>query len=310
MNIFVSNSLNETQHQQLLAAGPQDMFFLHEEFEQESPPHPDFLESQVCFGNVPPSWLTQNPKLEWLQLISVGFGEYLHLDWERLSPKIQMTNLAGFFTEPVAQSMLAGVLALYRGIDRLVILKETRNWVGDPVREELKTLDQATVLLYGFGSINRRFAELIAPFGCRVLTLNSGTTLGELDQHLTAADVVVSTVPDTPETHCVFNSERLERFRQGSLFVNFGRGSVVDENALIEGLKSKKIGGAVIDVTTEEPLPKEHDLWGCPNTLITQHSGGGMADEIESKIDLFGFNLTRFRNGEALEGLVDLEKGY
>jgi len=246
---------------------------LHEEFEEQSPPHPEFLQSQVCFGNVPPDWLTQNPKLEWLQLISVGFGEYLHLDWKQPSRKIQMTNLAGFFTEPVAQSMLAGVLALYRGIDHLVILKDRRNWVGDPVREELKTLDQATVLLYGFGSIHRRFAELIAPFGCRVLTFNSRTTLGELDRHLTAADVVVSAVPDTPETRGVFSGERLKRFKQGSLFVNFGRSSVVDENALIEGLKLKKLGGAVIDVTTEEPLPKEHGLWDCPNTLITQHSG-------------------------------------
>ena len=80
VNIFVSNSLNEAQRQRLLAVSPQDAFFLHEEFEKQSPPHPEFLESQACFGNVPPDWLTQNPKLEWLQLISVGFGEYVHLD--------------------------------------------------------------------------------------------------------------------------------------------------------------------------------------------------------------------------------------
>ena len=64
MNIFVSNSLNEAQRQRLLALGPHDLFFLHEEFEESIPPHPEFLESQVCFGNVPPDWLTQNANLE------------------------------------------------------------------------------------------------------------------------------------------------------------------------------------------------------------------------------------------------------
>ena len=110
MKIFVSNALNEAEKEYLLAEGLDDVFFLHNEFDDNDEPHEEFLESNICFGNVPPSWLAVNPNLEWIQLISVGFGEYLNLDWEKLSLQIRMTNLAGFFAEPVAQSMLAGLL--------------------------------------------------------------------------------------------------------------------------------------------------------------------------------------------------------
>ena len=231
MKIFVSNTLNETERKQLLAEGLDDVFFLHKEFDDRDQPHAEFLESNICFGNVPPCWLPMNPKLEWIQLTSVGFGEYLNLDWEKLSLKILMTNLTDFFTEPVVQSMLAGLLAIYRGIDRLTVLKESGRWVGDPLRENLQTLGKSTVLLFGYGSINQRFSKLIEPFGCQVVHLSSESTLDQLDQILPSADIVISTVPDTSKTRGIFDNRRLQRFKQGSVFMNFGRGSVVHENA-------------------------------------------------------------------------------
>ena len=310
MKIFVSNALNEAEKEQLLAEGLDDVFFLHNEFDDNDEPHEEFLESNICFGNVPPSWLAVNPNLEWIQLISVGFGEYLNLNWEKLSLQIRMTNLAGFFAEPVAQSMLAGLLAIYRGIEQLTLLKESVKWVGDPIRENLKTLGNSKVLLFGYGSINQRFSKLIEPFGCQVNHLDDQSTLDELDQILPSADVVISTVPETSRTRGIFDKTRLKRFKQEAVFMNFGRGSVVDEYALIEILMQKRIRGAVIDVTMDEPLPENHGLWKCPNTIITQHSGGGTADEVPRKIEWFGDNLKRFRNGEALQGIVDFGRGY
>ena len=310
MKIFVSNALNETEREQLLAEGLDDVFFLHNEFDEKDEPHEEFLESNICFGNVPPSWLAVNPNLEWIQLISVGFGEYLNLNWEKLSLQIRMTNLAGFFAEPVAQSMLAGLLAIYRGIDKLTLLKESVKWVGDPIREDLKTLGNSKVLLFGYGSINQRFSKLIEPFGCQVIPLDDLSTLDELDQILPSADIVISTVPDTSITRGIFDKTRLQRFKQEAVFMNFGRGSAVDEYALIEILMQKRIRGAVIDVTMDEPLPENHGLWKCPNTIITQHSAGGTADEVPRKIEWFSNNLKRFRNGETLHGIVDFERGY
>ncbi|HCP34767.1 MAG TPA: hypothetical protein DIT94_10295, partial [Deltaproteobacteria bacterium] len=95
MNIFVSISLNQKERDQLVSTGFEDRFFIHEEFSEEDPPHPDFLKSTICFGNVPAHWLAEHPKLEWIQLISVGFGEYLEIERSRLDPNFCMTNLKG-----------------------------------------------------------------------------------------------------------------------------------------------------------------------------------------------------------------------
>jgi phosphoglycerate dehydrogenase-like enzyme len=92
--------------------------------------------------------------------------------------------------------------------------------------------------------------------------------------------------------------------------VNFGRGSLVDESALADALDSGAIGGAVIDVTQDEPLSPDHRFWRCRNMLLTQHTGGGSSDEVDRKIDLFIANLERFRAGEAPLSLVDFKRGY
>ena len=117
-------------------------------------------------------------------------------------------------------------------------------------------------------------------------------------------------MPETDATIGLFNAARLGLLKAGALFVNFGRGSVVDEDALAAALNSRAIGGAVIDVTLREPLPGGHPFWTAPNTILTQHTGGGTADEIDRKIDVFAENLARYRDGEPLVGIVDIERGY
>ncbi|UVK46611.1 hypothetical protein BPNPMPFG_002297 [Mesorhizobium sp. AR07] len=91
---------------------------------------------------------------------------------------------------------------------------------------------------------------------------------------------------------------------------NFGRGSILDEGALADALEQGRLGGAVIDVTRDEPLPAGHRFWACPNIILTQHSGGGTTDELDRKIDVFLANLARFRAGTPLEGIVDFSRGY
>ena len=177
MNVFVCITLNAQERKKLLSLSTDFDFFVHKEFSEDTPPHPDFLNSSICFGNVPVHWLECHPKLEWIQLISVGFGEYLEIDRDRLSPKFFMTNLKGFFAEPVAQSMLAGLLSLFRGIDQFSVLKDQTKWVGDPIREQLKSLKNANVLLYGYGAINREFERLLVPFECSITVINSSNSL-------------------------------------------------------------------------------------------------------------------------------------
>ncbi len=310
MEIFVCFDLNEAQTARVREIAAGDVVHFHGEFAAQAALEPGFGACEVAFGNAPPGWLTQTDKLRWMQLESVGFGEYEQLDWQRLGRRVTLTNLPGFFAEPVAESALAGILGLYRGIDRLVRLRLDRSWVGDPLRTELRTLAGASVVLFGYGSINRRLAELLGPFGCRIERFDKDRTIQDLDAALPHADVVVSVVPETAATVAVFDEARLGLLNSAALFVNFGRGSVVDEDALVRALRDGRIGGAVIDVTLREPLADDHGLWTCPNTIVTQHTGGGTQDEIDRKIDVFADNLRRFRDGKPPAGIVDFERGY
>lgn len=310
MEIFISISMTEEQVTRLRDVAGSDLLHFFGEVAADAPVEPPFTRCEVAFGNLPASWLTGTAALRWMQLESVGFGEYAELNWNELGKRVTLTNLAGFFAEPVAESALAGILALYRGLDRLIDLQRNRVWQGDALRPEMRILKGATVVLFGYGSINRRLEELLGPFGCVILPFGSAWQTDALDKALSTADIVVSTVPETPTTRGIFSRERLAILSEDALFLNFGRGSVVDEEALADALTAHRLGGAVIDVTHSEPLPRDHVFWACPNTIVTQHSGGGTMDEIDRKIDVFAANLARFRKGERLSGTVDFSKGY
>lgn len=310
MEIFVCFDLTEAQAARLREICGADRLHLHGCFSDEAALELSFTDCEVVFGNPPPAWLPQSAALRWVQLESVGFGEYRSLDWPNLGRRVAMTNLAGFFAEPVAETALAGILALHRGLDGLVRLQSARAWVGDPLRAELRLLAWAKVVLFGFGAINRRLADLLSPFSCEIVSFARGWQANALDAALSTADIVVSAVPETDATLGVFDDTRLSRFKSSALFVNLGRGSVVDEDALASRLTGGLLGGAVIDVTLEEPLPETNPLWTCPNTILTQHSGGGTEDEIGRKIEVFADNLARYRAGAPLMGVVDFDKGY
>lgn len=267
-------------------------------------------DSAIVFGNPDAAVVAGNPNLRWLQLESVGFGEYAGLGWSRGGGPAVVTNLAGFFADPVAESALAGILSLYRGIDDLVRLQTERRWVGDPLRVGLCSLRGARVVMVGFGAINRRLAELLAPFDCAITPITRASTTSELDEALAVADIVVCTAPSTAATSNLFDAKRLKRMKRNAIFCNFGRGSLVDEAALADALESGSLAGAVIDVTRDEPLPASHRFWTARNLILTQHSGGGTMDELDRKIDVFLANLSRFRAGAPLEGVVDFSRGY
>lgn len=265
---------------------------------------------EIAFGNIPPEWLHETRSLRWLQLESVGFGEYLPVLGGEPGRRIRVTNLAGFFDEPVAESILAGILAQLRGIDAAARLKDRRVWEGDALRPKMSLLLGARVVVFGHGAIGRRVAALLAPFRCAISAFGSGWDASALDDALASADVVVAVAPHTPRTDGVFDRRRIDRLKEGALFVNFGRGSLVDEAALADALTSGRLGGAVLDVTVDEPLPHDHPFWQTPRLVLTQHSGGGTADEVDRKVERFVQNLVRYRNGDPLLGVVDPDKGY
>ena len=311
MHIMVCLPLNEAQKSRLRHIAGADQIHFRDIPRAGAPLHKAFCECEVVLGNVPADWLTSTSKLRWMQLESVGYGEYEHLDWTVLGRQITVTNLAGFFTEAVAETALAGILALYRGIYELAHLQKARDWQEDRVRSDLHLLEEARVLVAGHGSIGRRFAALLEPFSCSITRYDVPGCDGadicsveELEAALPSTDVLMIALPEAAQTRSLFNAERFDLLKPGSIVVNMGRGSVVDEQALVENLRSGHLGGAVIDVTVKEPLAVDHPLWECPNLILTQHSAGGTADELDRKITIFEEQLRCYRNGQDVDNVV------
>ncbi|MEV8317813.1 D-2-hydroxyacid dehydrogenase [Streptomyces sp. NPDC059900] len=271
-------------------------------------------DSHFALGNPSADWLENAPNLRWLQLASVGVDRYADLDWPVLGRRLAVTNLGGLFADPVAETCLAGILALYRGVDVLAGLRAAESWSKPDVRPGLRLLGGANVLILGRGSIALRLAELLVPFGCTVahFARRDGDirTPPELDAALSGFDIVVGLLPGTEETADLFDRRRIGQLRPGAVFVNAGRGTLADEDALVAALASGRLSGAVLDVTREEPLPAGHPLWSCPNVILTQHTAGGSRDETERIIDLFADNWRRLTGGEPLRNTVRWSRGY
>ena len=270
-----------------------------------------FLEAEVVFGNVPPDWLAKSRKLRWLQLYSAGVNPYQQLDWRRF-PEVTVTNLRKFFGQPVAETAVAGILAFYRKIDVLVRLQAKHTWIGAKLRPQMQLLYKKNALILGGGAIGLSLQTILTGFNCttQVISRSGKVTLDHLDELLPEADLLISCLPETTQTQGVVTKHRLSLMKKTAVFVNVGRGSAIDEPALMEALLAGRLGGAVLDVSAQEPLPEDHPLWTCPNVLLTQHTGGGFEAEDRDKVQVFIQNFRRYREGEPLLNVVDFNRGY
>ena len=129
--------------------------------------------------------------------------------------------------------------------------------------------------------------------------------LDELHHVLPHVDYFISVAPSTPDNQKMLNAEAFSRMKPSAFYINMGRGEVVDEDALIQALKEKKIAGAALDTFRQEPLPPEHPFWGMENVIITPHVGGMSDTYVQQAVEIFRQNLRRFLKGET-EGLINV----
>ncbi|MDR6571048.1 D-2-hydroxyacid dehydrogenase [Chitinophaga ginsengisegetis] len=313
MLIFVDAPLAE-RHKSTLAAGAAgDSFIFRDELPGESEQREALLKADILLGNPKPvEWLEKAVNLQWIQLYSTGFEYYRHIK----IPAI-VTNMQDYYSQPCAETAIAGILSLYRGAGEFATLKNKQQWVGHIIRPALQTLQNKQVIILGAGNIARRIEKILRGFDCtiRLYARRSPNavirTTTELEAALPAADIVIACLPGTEETKGLFTREMIAALKHNAIFCNVGRGNLLaDEQALTEALMHRRIGGAVLDVTQEEPLPAGHPLWSCPNTVLSQHSGGGSTSEYEGIVACFLENLAAFKNGIPLKNIVRFDKGY
>jgi phosphoglycerate dehydrogenase-like enzyme len=258
--------------------------------------------------------LARVPNLRWIHTISAGVDHLLFPEL-RESEAI-LTNASGVFNVPIAETVMAYILAVVKRLPEFWAHQRERRWEKLPLRE----LRGLTVGIVGLGDIGTEVARLCRAFGMHVLGLRRRPAPSDLADEvlppdrlqdlLARSDFVVIAVPLTAETRGMIGRAELAAMKPDAWLVNISRGAIVDEEALVEALKEGRIGGACLDVFAEEPLPPESPLWDMPNVIITPHNSWSSPHIEEREIALFLENLRRYVAGEPLLNVVDKQAGY
>ena len=250
------------------------------------------------------------PRLRWVQALAAGVA---HLTSAGLREAgIRLTNASGANATSIAEFVFARILGEFKRTRRLDTIQQQRRW--HPVFGQ--NLAGSTIGLVGFGPINQAVARRARAFELDVIVVRRSAAPsdladevlgpGGLHDMLGRCDIVVAAVPESPETHELFDSSAFAAMQDGSMFVNVGRGSLVDEPALVAALRSGKLRAAALDVTAVEPLPENSPLWDAPNIYISAHCSTEPTRFFESAHRVFADNLARYVAGEPLLNEIDL----
>lgn len=261
-------------------------------------------------------------RLRWAHSASAGVGGSLH-EAMRASDVI-LTNSAGIYAEPMADTVLAMILHFARGVDFAVRAQAERRWdkgpfddPGTPVRE----LSESVLGIVGLGGIGRAVARRGVALGMQVLATRRRGTEGPdgvevlsgaeaLHRILPRCDYLVIAVPQTDQTRAMIGAAELELLPEHAVVVNVARGGVLDEEALTDALRRKRLRGAGLDVFAREPLPRDSALWGLPNVLVLPHVSGASHRFWRRQTDLITENIRRYAAGGPLLNTVDKQAGY
>jgi phosphoglycerate dehydrogenase-like enzyme len=254
--------------------------------------------------------LERAPRLRFIQSIGAGTDQFPRDELARRG--IRLASARGVNARAVAEHAMALILALSRRLPEGRDNQAKRVWrgmIGDLSQRE-DELAGKTLLVVGLGDIGGRLARLAKAFDMRVIGLRRDPALGQgaadaahpmtdLNALLPDADFVALTCPLTPETENLIDAASLARMKPSAYLVNVARGRVVDEPALIDTLAARRIAGAALDVTIEEPLPPTSPLWGMEHVLITPHTAGETRRYEDNVIEILHDNLERLWRGES-----------
>jgi phosphoglycerate dehydrogenase-like enzyme len=297
-------------------------------------------EAEVYFGyGIPAELLQAGPRLDWVHSGAAGVGG--SLTPTMLASGVVFTNSAGIHAPPMAETVLAMLLHFGRGLDFAVDAQRRAEWSTEPyyvAGAPLSELSSSTIGIIGFGGIGREVARRVASLGARVIAskrnppgaderelepLAGGGGLGSqieivsgvsgLDELVRRSDAVVVAAPGTPETRGLIDADVLARMKPGAVLINVARGSLVDEEALIEALREGRLRGAGLDVYAREPLPSDSELWTLPNVVLTPHVSAVTQGFWKRETELILRNLSRYVAGAPLtdwDNVVDKRAGY
>jgi phosphoglycerate dehydrogenase-like enzyme len=253
-------------------------------------------------------------RLRWVHAAGAGVE---NLSQDVAGTEILVTN-SHIHGDVIAEHVFALILAHTRRLPEAFAYQRERRWGHRDLGGSL--LAGRTMGILGLGTLGRAVAHRAAAFGLRVWGTRRHPqpvpaverVLGPdgLDEVLRVADMLVVTLPLTPETRGLIGARELALLPRGAFVVNVGRGGLIDEAALTHAVRSGHVAGAGLDVFEEEPLPAESPLWTLPQVIVTPHVAGNFPGYMDRAVSLFCENLRRYLAGEPLPGVVDTARGY
>ena len=275
MNLLITGAWNDGKNciEKIKAMGHQVVFMQYEK--DALPCAYDWVEGVVCNGLFLSHPIENFSNLRYIQLTSAGFDR---VDMSYVTAHgIEIHNARGVYSVPMAEFALCGVLQLYK---QAAFFRENQRQHLWEKHRSLSELFDKQVLIVGCGSVGNECAKRFSAFGCKVTGVDLFPRedglydrilpLEQLDELLSTADIVVLTLPLTEQTKHLINGERISLLKASAVLVNIARGAVVDTDALLQRIDS--LGGAVLDVFEEEPLPESSPLWEKKNLILTPHN--------------------------------------
>jgi phosphoglycerate dehydrogenase-like enzyme len=262
-------------------------------------------------------------RLRWIQSPAAGVGNLMYP--ELLASPIVITTARGIRARSIAEHVIGATIALARQLPVAIRAQAAHEWVQDRLEgpeSGVRALQGLHMGIVGLGAIGTEVARIAAPLGIRVSAIRRRPVTepafgvdavwspDRLPDLLKTSDVIVLSLPHTPESRELIGRRELEIVKRGAYLINVARGRLVDDDALVDALRDGRIGGVALDVFTREPLDPSSPYWDLPNVIITPHTAGAMQDYWTPLIALFSDNLRRFERGEPLVNVVDKHAGY
>ena len=278
----------------------------------------ELAQADALVGNPNEETLLKLKNLKILQLASSGVAPHF-LKLKDMLPNIVLCSTSGAFGQAISEHMLAMLLSLMKR------LHEYRDDQGKEVwkdRGSVRSFRNMRVLVVGAGNIGTEFAKLVKLLGADTVGIRRTVskqdaafdelrTMDALDELLPQADAVAMSLPETKETIALMDKRRFGLMKKDSYLINVGRGSAVDQDALLDALRTGHLAGAAVDVTTPEPLPPDHPMWREKNLLITPHISGYNHLQVtqDNIVEIACANLAAWPDGP-FTSLIDFETGY
>lgn len=279
-------------------------------------PDPAFGRADIAFGQPDIASIRGSDRLKWLHISTSGYTRYDTPEFRELAAArgLIVTNSARVYAAACADHALAFLLAQSRCLPEALAshaASGSEEWFR--LRENSHGIRGQKLVILGFGAIGAELVRLLAPFEMQITAMRRSphgdepiptVTPDKLDAPLAAADHVLNILPDNPASVDFIDATRIARMKPGVIIYNIGRGTSVDQDALLAALRSRHVSAAWLDVTDPEPLPADHPLRAEPNCHITPHTAGGHGDEAGSLVRHFLANLRRYEAGQPLRDRI------